>query len=113
MILIPLFKFGGGNDFVMRGSAALLFIFFVYMAKFLFESPNKVRKALLLLLFLIGVFTPALEISRSVANYSVKIPPLEKQFSVMDLYKYRSNNQYLGDKNAFFWKYLAKHPQVY
>jgi len=109
LILLPLFKFGGGNDLVMRGSAALLFIFFIYLIKFLFgEEKAKLRKIFVIILLMIGAFTPLLEISRSITNYSVQIPRPENQLSVGDLAKYRNNNQYLGNPKAFFWKYLAR-----
>ncbi len=109
MILMPFVRIGGGNDFVMRGSVCYLFILFVYIIKAVWQKEMKNKeKAALLIFFLIGAFTPFLEIKRSVTHYSVKIPTLSKQYNVMELYKYRKNNQYLGDKQAFFWKYLAK-----
>lgn len=111
MILMPFIRIGGGNDFVMRGSACYLFILFIYFAKALItdkEALSKLRKAALIIIFAIGAFTPFLEIKRSVINYSVKIPVLSEQYGVMDLQRYRFNNQYLGDKEAFFWKHLAR-----
>ena len=109
MILMPLVRIGSANDFVMRGSACYLFILFVYIMKAIWQnSLKKSKKAALLIFFLIGAFTPFLEIKRSVTHYSAKVPVLSKQYSVMGLYQYRNNSQYLGDKEAFFWKHLAK-----
>lgn len=113
MLLMPFIKIGAGNDFVMRGSVCYLFILFIYLARALFNETKKIelkrfQKILLLIIFLIGTFTPLLEIKRSLTNYSAKVPVLNEQLSVMDLYKYRNNSQYLGNKEAFFWKYLAK-----
>jgi len=109
MILMPFIRLGGGNEFVMRGSACYLFIFFIYIIRALWQkSLTKAEKSALAIFFLIGAFTPFLEIKRSVTHYSAEIPVLSKQYSVMELYKYRNNYQYLGDKEAFFWKYLAK-----
>jgi len=109
MILMPFVRIGGGNDFVMRGSACYLFIFFIYIIRAVWQkSLTKSEKAALAIFFIIGSFTPFLEIKRSATHYSASIPVLSKQYSVMDLYKYRNNSQYLGDKEAFFWKYLAK-----
>jgi len=109
MILMSFIRLGGGNEFVMRGSACYLFIFFIYIIRALWQkSLTKPEKAALAIFFVIGAFTPFLEIKRSVTHYSAEIPVLSKQYSVMELYKYRNNYQYLGDKEAFFWKYLAK-----
>ena len=109
MILMPFVRIGGGNDFVMRGSACYLFIFFIYIIRAVWQKSLKKReKAALAIFFLIGAFTPFLEIKRSVTHYSAGIPVLTEQYSVMDLYKHKNNSQYLGDKEAFFWKYLAK-----
>ena len=106
---MPLVRIGSANDFVMRGSACYLFILFVYIMKAIWQnSLKKSKKAALLIFFLIGAFTPFLEIKRSVTHYSAKVPVLSKQYSVMGLYQYRNNSQYLGDKEAFFWKHLAK-----
>lgn len=109
MVLMPFVRIGGGNDFVMRGSACYLFILFLYIINALLHKQlRKPEKAALIIFFLIGVFTPFLEIKRSVTHYSAGVPVLSKQYSVMDLYKLKSNWQYLGDKKALFWKYLAK-----
>ena len=112
MLLMPFIRIGGGNEFVMRGSACYLFILFIYIIRAVWQKGlTKAEKSALAILFLVGAVTPFLEIKRSVTHYSAEIPALSKQYSVMDLYKYRNNHQYLGNKEAFFWKYLAKFNQ--
>ncbi len=113
MILMPLIKIGGGNEFNMRGSLCYLFILFVFLMKALFDenqaiNMTKLQKNALIIIFLIGAVTPLLEITRSTVLYSVGVPVLSKQPNVMDLYYYGNNKQYLGKKDSFFFKYLAK-----
>ncbi len=65
LMVLPLYKVGEGNDFVMRASIPALFFLMIWSGEELSFSMGW-RRALLLLILGIGTLTPLYEINRSI-----------------------------------------------
>jgi hypothetical protein len=67
LTILPLFRFGPGNDLVMRGSIPALFLLALYLGQALVLERGLAwpARVALLVLFLIGCLTPMEEIARS------------------------------------------------
>ena len=134
LLLIPFVQVTTG-DFLMRASIPALFIFMVFVIKFLVEEDDntlRLRKIILACALVVGAFTPFTEINRSIAGtgryiaekyilhkpmndihnplreeiYSIGAITEEATASQMELVK----NQYLifDYKHSAFFKYLAR-----
>lgn len=110
LVLLPVYSYGVYNDFMLRASIPSLFFIFLTIAVYFIHKKFSFRNIIientilkLLFIFLaIGSFTAIVEISRGIYNPHKRRPPM----SPSDFGKY--NYQFLGDKESFFFKYLAK-----
>ncbi len=98
ILIIPLIKVGGDQDFCMRASIPTLFMLMVWSAEML-ASPKSVARTVLILLLCIGAITPIYEINRAVyrtARYYLKPPSLANKLigQQMKIYDIESNNEY-------------------
>ena len=120
LTLIPLYHSGINNDFVMRASIPLLLVVMVYLARYLSrpatEQHHPTRIALLILL-VIGAYTPASEIIRSVVNTCQGVTVADKFHSYQDqrpaplmLEIPTEFSLFFGSdiSHAFFFRYLAR-----
>jgi hypothetical protein len=111
LLLLPLLKVGINNDLVMRASIPALFIFWSILAKVMIETffprifPLQVLYILIVILLLVGSFTPLSEIYRSVVSYTLGPPPIS---SVQDRQIKEKRMQRVGSDDAFFYEYLSR-----
>ena len=70
LCLIPLFKMGMYNDFVMCVSIPALFILMTYVIQFLFQKMNKeetgIKKGIIIVVLIIGAWYPLCEIRENI-----------------------------------------------
>ncbi len=65
-VLTPLIRFGSNIDFCMRASIPAIFILMTISGEALFRRPKVKYRAALILLLVIGAFTPIYEMNRSI-----------------------------------------------
>lgn len=118
LIIIPFFKLGLNNDFVMRASIIPLFIFFTYCLKFLFISKNfsSFSGGVLVTLLFIGAIYPLGEIIQNINSNEFGTHQREDNFKTLEKYANESldcaddlkYNYYAYDlENNFFYQYLS------
>lgn len=115
LLLIPLYRMGQFNDFVMRSSIPLLMVLQLCILYFiLFNNSNNkatVKQRLLeftiLICFGLGAITGYTEILRSYILYSSKVPDFD-QIQPLSTESERDFIQRKGNKDSIFFKYLAK-----
>ena len=77
LIVIPLIIFGSSSDFCMRASIPALFLLMTWSGEALFRKPKVNYYGALVLLLVLGCFTPLYEINRSIyrtIKYDLGIP---------------------------------------
>jgi hypothetical protein len=112
LLILPLYRMGQFNDFVMRASIPAMFLCCCFVWRALDSvRPRKppkwrfAREALWLCLSL-GALTPLSEITRSLMHYSDNQVALRSPaHSVVHLGSYTI--QYLGREDSFFFRHLA------
>jgi hypothetical protein len=110
--LIPIYKFGIGNDFCMR--ASMPFTLILYLAFAVFFIENK-RHILITSIFIIGAIIPIKIVGRGLTTFNIENPQKINYHEFEDTYeatriKYskKSAEQLLMSKDSFFEKYLIK-----
>lgn len=113
--ILLLFKMGFNNDLVMRASVPSLFYFWVFVGQaFAGAAPPPRRgwtlalRMLLLLLLLVGSYTSLSEIIRSVNNYHVGPPPLDKVRPMAEATYPHIVAQRIGNDEALFFRLLGR-----
>jgi hypothetical protein len=111
LVLLPFYKAGGANDFVMRVSLPALMMLMIMVIQYLSskDKSNNALKFILIFSLLIGSITPFNEIYRSVEN-TIKNP----QYNIKDdlkslsaLKNYTSQFISFDFSESFFFKYLS------
>lgn len=106
LAVIPMFKIGAANDFVMRSSIPILTVFAVLIWKELLNANHSIfGRSSILIFLIIGAFTPASEIARSIFHYSILSQPVE---NIPDLRDVTLADQYIGNSESFFFKFLSR-----
>ncbi|OGL22488.1 hypothetical protein A2707_04145 [Candidatus Saccharibacteria bacterium RIFCSPHIGHO2_01_FULL_45_15] len=109
LAIMPLFMYGLYNDQLMRGSIPALFILMVLIARMLMGDKNRVRKIALTACLMIGAVVPIYEIWN---HLDIGAPKYNDWISIdnqaMDPGTRNLANQYYGDRDSFFFKYLAQ-----
>lgn len=120
MLLLPVYKIGENNDFVMRISVPFILLLVVYSLQYFIKRVAEKKwlaAGVLAVVLLVGAVTPFQEVARSV-RYIVK----DREHLVADSYKtyaqvegkedifqfYVINFVTNDPKEKFFFKYLAK-----
>lgn len=105
LTILPLFKVGVHNDFVMRASIPALFILCVYYIKLLMENNykmNKVYKSLLIIILIISSYYPLKEMS-SVLYFDNIFDLQERNDYTITLENYA--NRYTSTNSQMTWNY--------
>jgi hypothetical protein len=119
--LIPLYKIGGANDFVMRASIPALFVLAIFLGRTLYsQSLNRFKRILLIVLILIGSITVFIEFRRHVlgiynAETLENIPQINQVMSINEWDFATSKDatillQYVGNPQAPFFEFMARNP---
>ncbi|QWR76101.1 hypothetical protein E2O03_000590 [Candidatus Magnetomonas plexicatena] len=106
LMLLPLYRIGVINDFVMRVSIPSLFVIMFYAGNSLINpSCNKLKKVAIFVIIALGALTPTTEIYRSLTRY--KITPLRLE-RVQELASVPNSYNYFGYTDSVFFEYIAK-----
>ncbi len=110
LLLIPFYRVGEYNDFVMRASIPALFALWIVVGRALFDpAVERWRRAALAALVVVGSLTPTMEIARSAAHYGIRIRPLERIPALPVAHPNMAlASQYVGPPDAPFFRYLAR-----
>ncbi len=119
LCVLPWFRLGVYNDLVMRASIPALFVLAVLVTRAVHDSSleKQTRRALVVLL-LIGAYTPATEMARHFYRMAIYPPPLldETQAPGDILEYFRTQafffSQYSGSLESPFFQFAAKPPPV-
>lgn len=108
LVLVPLYKIGRFNDFVMRISLPSLFILLIFICRYLFDKKTEFNgsKKLLVLFLLIGAISPLAEISRSIQGDNNCPKELDRAEFIANI---RLSYQYIGITDSFFFKNLSSY----
>ena len=109
LFLIPFYKIGFYNEFVMRASIPALFIFWTFVVKVVLDAKiilkhNKkliLLYSFLLLILILGFFPAIAEIARSINRYQIHAPYLSTIPSTTDVLR-------VGTQNSVFFRYFGK-----
>jgi hypothetical protein len=114
LLVIPLYRMGYFNDFVMRASIPALLSLQICVLYFILENSKlKVNNmqlfyaSAIVMILTSGFFTPFTEIMRSYQNYQSSVPKYEEVGDI-SLEFTRDIEQRKGNKDSFFFRYLAK-----
>lgn len=117
LLLFPLYCITPANDFCMRASISALFIFMIFIIKYLEDKYSK-NRMLLVLVLLLGMFTSVHEIERSIYNtFTMEKKDYIRENDIKSIGNPNKkdglilcNNQFYSKnyKNKFFFKYLSK-----
>lgn len=113
LLIIPLFKAGLYNDWVMCTSMPALFLLSIYCVKFLYTSNNntkiKIKKTALVLLLLLNIPYTIKELKMT---YTGMPERSLKQYSCIDCedveLDYKSNYFTYNYKESLFYKYIMR-----
>ncbi len=118
LCIIPFFKLGADEDFIMKASVPALFILMIYLVKFFIgkkdlNKKNRVIELILIIAFTIGTLTPIVEQTRALkeivsAKNITRVQDNIVTFSDMD--EEDGNNNFLS-RNYFqniFFEYFIK-----
>lgn len=112
LFLLPFYKLGHFNDLLMRASIPSLFIFQLFLCKYLLTNSkdimNDVSKKLLIALLVFGSFAGLAEISRGIPGKGLSWDYLNVPVAIEDQ---SILNQYLAPKDAPFFKVFTKTAQ--
>jgi hypothetical protein len=112
--VIPLFHAGLFNDFVMRTSIPVLFIFWSFVSKILLDAGLRIRAkftplyAMILMVVLIGFATSYSEIVRAAVQFNTEP---DAWSWVKDINAAEENDillQLAGNENSFFFQVMGK-----
>ncbi len=115
LLLIPLYKMSGPNDFLMRASLPALFVMFMFWLRWCFENWRLKRLLIIVIVFLssfIGLQRMAVVFNVTVTNKGPVLVWSDEQFcntdnpKVADLGELQFFAHDYG--KTFFWKYLAR-----
>ncbi len=107
LIGFSLYRLGVFNDFCMRVPIPALFLLWAGVTRSLVRAPFNLESRILALLFLLGVLGALPEATRSWDPPSVNIVSSEDRVHITNL-EAGINDQYLGSKDTFFFRYLAR-----
>ncbi len=111
LLTIPLFQYGVWNDWCGRVSMPTLFLFHALIA-YSFVNANSKQKLVLGAIFLLALAAPMTALLGSARNYKNNFswapPKYEEVKLIPEATKSWPIDQYVADKNTFFFKYLAK-----
>jgi hypothetical protein len=111
LLLLPMYRMGSWNDFVMRASIPSLFVFWAFVGKVSIDSGLRARTKLGLLHFLIlvtllvGSFAAIAEVARSIEDYHFGPPDI---VDVSELHNVFLIEQRLGEEDSLFYTHLAR-----
>jgi hypothetical protein len=117
LVLLPFYRYGALNDFVMRASIPGLFLIAIYLSQDVSSPPTgSLRRGVLMALLLLGAATAGIEIQRHIrgileSGSLINIPELDQVAGIWD-YAMRMPDallrQYFGSPNAFFFRILTR-----
>ncbi len=112
LLLIPLYRVGLYNDFAMRASIPVLFLFWVVLLRVVWCDAfrrNQWQSALLVVCLLVGAALPCYRLVKQIARAQgcLQYHSGTAQASIPDL-DARFLPQYLGRSDAFFYTHLAR-----
>lgn len=105
LFLIPFYKFGEHNDFVMRVSLPSIMVLFLVIAKNILDKKlTTVSNKVLIILLVVGAITPLHEMAQCIKRFE------EKQFisNILNLGAERFSRQYIGDSDEKPLSYILK-----
>ena len=113
-LIFPLYRMGDGADFRMRTNIPfIIYTMLLFIRFLLYSKATKSLRILAILVFVTGSITPAFEIMRSVRNailchqtHTSVMQSLTSHDSIFDDGLIGIN--FIGNKESFFFKYLAK-----
>ncbi|MEO8275035.1 MAG: hypothetical protein ABI639_02390 [Thermoanaerobaculia bacterium] len=110
LLVLPFFRLGYYNDFVMRTSIPALFALWVFTGRALLDrARGAFSRAALLVLLAGGAITPVTEMARALHGWRLVPPTLA---ATRDLPLAHANaelaRQYLAPLDAFFFRYAAR-----
>jgi hypothetical protein len=114
LFLLPLYKLGYRDDFVMRGSIPSLFIFWSFISKILTDSGfykgQKIRLIYLMIIcsMIIGSHISSVQIWQSVTHYHLGPPDENSVLTTVTANPERIVEQRIGNSETFFYRYLGK-----
>jgi len=143
LLLLPFYKVGSANDFVMRASIPPLFFLMIWSGEELFRASGW-RRALLVLILGIGMLTPLYEINRSIyrslsfylsppknataqdlepiRHLTLDVPPeadhpaslvADRIRSLVNVEDKLSRNFLANPQKAFFYRFLMREKRVW
>ena len=106
LCVIPFFRLHDNytNDFVMRASIPSLLVLMILLLQYLYSDKIlKIKKVVLVLVFMIGCITPIHEFTRTISNIGTN-------YTNITLPKQRllSSDNIANTPESFFWTHLAK-----
>ncbi|MCI4626096.1 MAG: hypothetical protein L3V56_09070 [Candidatus Magnetoovum sp. WYHC-5] len=105
LFIIPFYKFGQYNDFVMRVSLPAIYVLFIFIAKTFVDLGMKGFESRLLLIFLmLGAITPGQEFSASIKQFDKK----QNIFDILNIGGDIYSRQYIGDSSYTKFSYILK-----
>lgn len=119
LMIIPFFRMGYFNDFVMSSSIPLLFILMVMVLKFLFDSDSSFAfmKGILITLLCIGMIYPSAELVLNIKDGNQEDNLTNMTYS-LEKYSDRANDNFREDnrynyftydlEEQIFYKYIAR-----
>jgi hypothetical protein len=119
--LLPFFRYGGSNDFVMRVSIPALFVLAVFLGQALHnQSPDVLKRIMLMVLVILGSVTALVEFRRHIvgirdAGTILQTPSVSQVMSVNEWGILTEKDaaiilQYVGSSQAPFFELMAKEP---
>lgn len=117
--LLPFFRYGGSNDFVMRVSIPALFVLAVFLGRTLHsQSPGGLKRIILMVLVILGSVTVIVEFRRHIVEIrdagTILQTPSASQVTSINHWGITTEKdvtillQYLGSSQAPFFKFMAK-----
>jgi hypothetical protein len=115
LVILPIYRYGEANVFVLRTSIPALFILWVFVARLLLDNHTSNRQLLMRvalgMLLLVGVVAPASEIARSLQHggWQLQVPRFDTtpdmQTGIIDG---QMTREHVGDPAAWFFTHLAR-----
>ena len=99
-LIYPFIHIGSSADFCMRATIPLLIILYLYVVSIFYEKNNKLSSCILVIILILGSFTPLHEIVRSICYTAKGITKIESKLGFENFFGYTENN--------YFFKYIAK-----
>jgi hypothetical protein len=121
LLLLPLYRIGEANDFVMRASIPALFVLTIFLGRILnSQSLPRFKRIILVIFILIGSVTVLIELHRHIlgiynAGTLENIPQIS-QVKGIDEWGFTTNKeetilvQYVGNPQAPFFEFMARKP---